>query len=68
MTQTLIVHVIRTNKIAFLQSASWPLTVTTLSIVALGMWLPYSPLASSLGLTTLPQMYWPILMLTLLAM
>ena len=68
MTQTLIIHVIRTNKIPFLQSrASWPLTATTLCIMALGMWLPYSPLASSLGLTTLPRMYWPILMLTLLS-
>ena len=68
MTQTLIIHVIRTNKIPFIQSrASWPLTVTTLSIMALGMWLPYSPLASSLGLTGLPRMYWPILLLTLLA-
>ena len=68
MTQTLIIHVIRTNKIPFLQSrASWPLTVTTLSIMALGAWLPYSPLASSLGLTHLPRMYWPILLLTLLA-
>ena len=37
MTQTLIIHVIRTNKIPFLQSrASWPLTVTTLSIMAFG--------------------------------
>ena len=67
MTQTLIIHVIRTNKIPFIQSrASWPLTATTLSIMAFGMWLPYSPLASSLGLTHLPRMYWPILMLTLL--
>jgi P-type Mg2+ transporter len=68
MTQTLIIHVIRTNKIPFLQSrASWPLTVTTLSIMVFGMWLPFSPLASSLGLTHLPRLYWPILMLTLLA-
>jgi Mg2+-importing ATPase len=68
MTQTLIIHVIRTNKIPFIQSrASWPLTVTTLSIMALGVWLPYSPLASSLGLTGLPRLYWPILLLTLLA-
>jgi Mg2+-importing ATPase len=67
MTQTLIIHVIRTNRIPFLQSrASWPLTVTTLSIMAFGMWLPYSPLASALGLTELPRLYWPILMLTLL--
>jgi len=67
MTQTLIIHVIRTNKIPLLQSrASGPLTVTTLSIMAFGMWLPYSPLASSLGLAHLPGLYWPILMLTLL--
>src|SRR5690349_16999154 len=67
MTQTLIIHVIRTNKIPFLQSrASWPLTATTFSVMAFGMWLPLSPLASSLGLAQLPRMYWPILMLTLL--
>jgi Mg2+-importing ATPase len=68
MTQTLIIHVIRTNRIPFIQSrASWPLTATTLSIMAFGMWLPYSPLASSLGLAHLPRLYWPILMLTLLS-
>jgi P-type Mg2+ transporter len=67
MTQTLIIHVIRTNKIPFLQSrASWALTATTLSIMAVGAWLPYSPLASALGFTHLPRLYWPILVLTLL--
>lgn len=66
MAQTLIVHVTRTNKTPFIQSrASWPLTVTTLAITALGVWLPYSSLASSLGLTGLLGMYWPNLMLTL---
>jgi Mg2+-importing ATPase len=68
MTQTLIIHVIRTNKIPFLQSrASLPLTLTTLVIMIIGVWLPYSPLASALGLTHLPHMYWPILLLTLLS-
>ena len=67
MTQTLIIHVIRTNRIPFLQSrASLPLILTTVSIMALGAWMPYSPLASSLGLTHLPGLYWLILMLTLL--
>jgi Mg2+-importing ATPase len=67
MTQTLIIHVIRTNKIPFLQSrASRALTATTLAIMAFGMWLPYSPLASALGFAHLSRMYWPILMLTLL--
>jgi Mg2+-importing ATPase len=68
MTQTLIIHVIRTNKIPFLQSrASWALTATTLAVMAIGMWLPYSPIASALGFTHLPRLYWPILMLTLLS-
>ncbi len=68
MTQTLIIHVIRTNKIPFVGSrASWPLTLTTIAIMALGIWLPYSPAASALGFTHLPPLYWPILMLTLLA-
>ncbi len=68
MTQTLIIYVIRTNKIPFIQShASRPLMLTTLAVMALGIWLPYSPVASSLGFTRLPAMYWPILMVTLLA-
>ena len=68
MTQTLIIHVIRTNKIPILQSrASWCLALTTLSIMAFGVWLPYSPVASALGFTHLPRLYWPILLLTLLA-
>jgi Mg2+-importing ATPase len=68
MTQTLVIHIIRTNKIPFFQSrASWSLTLTTIAIMAFGAWLPYSPLASSLGLVHLPMLYWPILLATLLA-
>ena len=41
LTQTLIIHIIRTNRIPFFQSrASWPLMVTTAVIMALGVWLP----------------------------
>jgi Mg2+-importing ATPase len=66
MTQTLIIHVIRTKRIPFIQArASLPLTMTTLLIMAIAMWLPYSPLAGYLGLTALPLMYWPLLLLTL---
>ena len=66
MTQTLIIHVIRTNKIPFLQSrASTALTATSACIMAFGVWLPYSPMASALGFTQLPGLYWPILLLTL---
>ena len=58
-TQTLIIHVIRTNKIPFLQSrASWPLVVTSVAIVAVGAWLTVSPLASTLGFVPLPPSFW----------
>jgi Mg2+-importing ATPase len=67
MTQTLIIHVIRTNKIPFLQSrASLPLVITSTLIMIFGMYLPYSPFAASLGFTALPELYWPLLLLTLL--
>jgi Mg2+-importing ATPase len=68
MTQTLIIHVIRTSKIPFIQSrASRSLTFTTIFIMAFGVWLPYSPLAPALSLAHLPRLYWPILMVTLLS-
>jgi P-type Mg2+ transporter len=67
MTQTLIIHVIRTNLLPFVQSrASWQLTMTTLLIMGVGAWLPYSPLASALGFVPLPLSYWPFLLATLL--
>jgi Mg2+-importing ATPase len=67
-TQTLIIHVIRTNKIPFLQSrASWPLIVTSLAIVTVGAWLTISPLAETLGFVALPALYWFILGVMLVA-
>ena len=67
MTQTLIIHVIRTNLIPFIQSrASWQLTLTTVIIMAFGAYLPYSPLATYLGFVPLPPLYWPLLLLTLI--
>jgi Mg2+-importing ATPase len=68
LTQTLIIHVIRTNRIPFLQSwASWPLIVTTTVIMAFGAWLPFSPIGPAFGFTPLPPLYWPLLALTLLS-
>ena len=68
LTQTLIIHVIRTNRIPFLQSrASVALSATTVGIMLVGVWLPSSPLAPALGLTHLPHLYWPLLAVTLLA-
>jgi Mg2+-importing ATPase len=61
-TQTLIIHVIRTNKIPFLQSwASWPLILTSIIIVAVGAGLTVSPLADALGFVPLPPRYWLLL-------
>jgi P-type Mg2+ transporter len=59
LTQTLIVHIIRTRRIPFFGSnASIPMTLTTLLIMGIGAWLPYSPFASLLGMTPLPGIYW----------
>jgi Mg2+-importing ATPase len=63
----LIIHVIRTKKIPFLQArASLPLTMTTILIMAIGAWLPFSPLGPMLGFVPLSGLYWPILLLTLM--
>jgi Mg2+-importing ATPase len=65
-TQTLIIHVIRTNKIPFIQSrASWPLIITSIVIVSVGAWLTVSPLANTLGFVPLPQLYWLLLAIML---
>lgn len=68
LTQTLIIHVIRTNRIPFLQSrASWPLLLTTIGIMIIGIWIPQSPFAHALDFAPLPALYWPLLALTLLS-
>ena len=66
-TQTLIIHIIRTNKIPFLESrASWPLILTSLGIVTFGAWLTISPLANTLGFVALPLLYWGLLAVMLI--
>ncbi len=68
LTQTLIVHIIRTKRIPFFGSrASLHLTVTTLIIMAVGAWLPYSPFASKLGMMPLPAVYWAWIALFLMS-
>ena len=59
LTQTLIVHIIRTRRIPFIESApSATLFFGTLIVMAIGVWLPYSALAPSLGLVPLPAVFW----------
>jgi len=58
LTQTLIVHIIRTHRIPFIQSRpSAALLGSTLFIMAIGVWLPFSPLAHWLGFVPLPPVY-----------
>ena len=59
LTQTMIVHIIRTNRIPFIQSApSWPLLIGTLTVMAIGSYLPYSSFAPSLHMVPLPGVFW----------
>ncbi|WP_075555568.1 magnesium-translocating P-type ATPase [Parabacteroides timonensis] len=60
LSQTLIVHMIRTRKIPFIQStASWPVLLMTFSIMAIGICVPFSSFGASIGLIPLPWSYFP---------
>ena len=62
LSQTLIVHMIRTQRIPFLQSrASWALIATTAIVISIGIYIPYSGLAPTLGLVPLPKIYFAYL-------
>ena len=68
LSQTLIVHMIRTRRIPFLQSrAAWPLLAMTLAVMVAGVFLAFGPLAAYFKLEALPLAYFPFLVLTLLA-
>ncbi len=68
LSQTLIVHMIRTRQIPFIQSrASVPLLLTTFFAMALGLWLPFSRLGSALGFVPLPLNYFAWLVAILLS-
>ena len=59
LTQTLVVHMVRTPKLPFVQSrAAAPLMVMTLAIIAIGLWLPLGPLAGYFKLQALPPAYY----------
>ena len=67
LTQTLIVHMIRTPRIPFLQSRpSWPLLLATAAVMAAGIFLPMGPLAGYLKLQALPAAYFPWMIAILL--
>lgn len=58
LSQTLIVHMIRTRQLPFIQSIASPqLLLTTFIIMTVGIYLPYSPIGHSLGFVSLPGNY-----------
>ncbi len=68
LTQTLIVHIIRTRRTPFFGSrASGYMMMTTLIIMGIGAWLPYSPFAAALRLVPLPASYWAWIALFLIS-
>ncbi len=67
LTQALIVHLIRSPKLPFIESrASLPLMAMTLAIVTVGLFLPMGPLAHYFKLQALPPLYFALLPLTML--
>ena len=68
LSQTLVVHMLRTQKIPFIQStAAFPVIVMTMLIMAVGIYIPFSPIGSLIGLQPLPWSYFPWLVATLLS-
>lgn len=62
LTQTLIVHMIRTAKLPFIQrNASWQVILGTSLVVAVGIIIPYTPLGYVLSMQPLPGIYYPFL-------
>ena len=65
-SQTLVIHMIRTRKIPFLQSrASFPVLCFTSAGIALGTCIPYTSFGSSVGMMPLPGAYYGWLAATL---
>lgn len=67
LSQTLVVHMLRTQKIPFIQSrAALPVMLMTGLVMAIGIYIPFSPLGHIVGLEPLPWSYFPWLAGTLL--
>lgn len=68
LSQTLVVHMLRTQKIPFIQStAALPVMLMTGLVCVLGIYIPFSPLGAMIGLQPLPWQYFPWLAGTLLS-
>jgi P-type Mg2+ transporter len=66
LSQTLIIHMIRTSKVPFIQSrAATSLLLLSLTVMAAGIAIPYMPLGTTVGMVPLPAIYFPWLAVTL---
>lgn len=66
LSQTLIVHMIRTEKIPFIQSrATKPVLFLTGAIMTIGLAIPFTGFGRNIGLQALPLTYFPLLLITL---
>eukprot|EP01132_Coremiostelium_polycephalum_P023483 gene23483-27963_t len=60
LSQTLIVHMIRTRKIPFIQSwATAPVIALTTAVMLVGIAIPFTPFAHLIKLQALPLSYFP---------
>lgn len=67
ISQTLIVHIIRTRKLPFLESrAALPLSLLTVVVICAGLAIPFTPFGKTMGLSPLPDVYfrWLVVILT----
>jgi P-type Mg2+ transporter len=63
LTQTLIIHIIRTAKVPFFESLASPaLIATSVVICMVGIALPFTSIGGSLGFVPLPALYWPVVL------
>ncbi len=61
LTQTLIIHIIRTARIPFIESRASPALITTTIIICIvGITLPFTWAGGALGFVPLPWLYWPL--------
>ncbi len=68
LTQTLIIHIIRTARIPFVESrASHALIATSVIICMVGIALPFTLAGAALGFVPLPALYWPLVAAMLLS-
>ena len=67
LSQTLIIHLIRTEKIPFIQSrASWQVLLMTTLLMTIGIILPFSPIHGAISMAALPPAYFGYLTILLL--